>query len=232
MVRISGICGFIAATALSLSAHAEEPSEGSGGLGLSGTAEEAPAAPSDEPVVHGQSGGAAVVTVESTGKPVTVSQIVSRMSATGVVAGGNVTVIGISYKDLCVTPCTFEVKPGLYELGVHGSGVTGTTNQFNLTSGPHKLQADPGSAGVAIGGYLLTITGGVALTTGVVFMLVGDDIMDFPALPLTLIGAGTTGLGIGMLIASSTSLEKVGRAAPPTSVASRRPVGLSLRGAF
>lgn len=231
MVRISGICGFIAATALSLSAHAEDASEGSGGLGLSGTTEEAPAAPSDEPVVYGQSGGPAVVTVESSGTPVTVSQIVSRMSATGVVAGGSVTVVGISYKDLCVTPCTFEVKPGLYELGVHGSGVSGTTNQFNLASGPHKLRADPGSSGVAIGGYLLTITGGVALLTGAVFLFVSDDIMDFPALPLTLIGAGTTGLGIGMLIAGSTSLEKVGSRAQP-NLASRQPVGVSLRGSF
>jgi hypothetical protein len=131
--------------------------------------------------VRGASSGPAVVTVESAGKPVTVSQIVSRMSATGVAADGTVTVIGVTYKDLCVTPCTFEVKPGPYELGVHGSGVSGATNQFDLRSGPYKLRADPGSAGVAIGGYFLTITGGVALVTGVVFLFVSDDIMDFPA---------------------------------------------------
>jgi hypothetical protein len=208
MVRLSGFLGFVAATTLSVPALAEEP------------------------VVHGDSGGPAVVTVESTGKPVTVAQIVSRMSATGVGAGGTVTVIGVTYKDLCMTPCTFDMKPGLYEFGVHGSGVSGTTNQFDLRSGPQKLRADPGSSGVAIGGYLLTILGGVALTTGVIFIFVSDDIMDFPALPLTLIGAGTTGLGIGMMFAGSTSFEKVGRAAAPPRVGLRQPVGVSFRGSF
>jgi hypothetical protein len=230
MVRTGSFLGFLAATTLSFSALAEE--EPAGGLGLSGNASDPPAAAEpDGPVVHADKGGPAVVTVESAGSQVTVSQIVSRMSATGVAAGGAVTVIGVTYKDLCMTPCTFEVKPGLYELGVHGSGVSGTTNQFDLRSGPHKLRADPGSSGVAIGGYFLTILGGVALTTGVVFLFVSDDIMDFPALPLTLIGAGTTGLGIGMMFAGSTSLEKVGRGAQPR-LAGRQPVGVSLRGSF
>jgi hypothetical protein len=219
MVRTSGFLGFLAVTTLSASALAEQPA-----------AAAAPA--SDEPVVHGDSGGPAVVTVESSGKPVTVAQIVSRMSATGVAAGGAVTIIGVTYKDLCVTPCTFEMKPGLYEFGVHGSGVSGTTKQFDLRSGAQKLRADHGSSGVAIGGYLLTILGGVALTTGVIFIFVSDDIMDFPALPLTLIGAGTTGLGIGMMVAGSTSFDKVGRVATPPTVARRKPLGLSLRGSF
>jgi hypothetical protein len=230
MVRTSGLLGFIATMALSISAFAEEPA--TGGLALSGTPDAPPAAGQpDGPVVHGDTGGPAIVTVESAGSPVTVSQIVSRMSASGYAAGAAVTVIGVTYKDLCMTPCTFEVKPGLYELGVHGSGVSGTTNQFDLRSGPQKLRANPGSAGVAIGGYLLTAVGAATLATGIVFIFVSDDIMDFPALPLTLIGAGTTGLGIGMMFAGSTSLDKVGRAAGPGLVA-RQPVGVSLRGNF
>jgi hypothetical protein len=228
MVRSCGFLAFTLSVSLSFTARAED-SAPSGGLGLSGPAPEASGP--DSPVVRGDSGGPAVVTVESSGKPVTVSHIVSRMSATGVGVGGTVTVIGVTYKDLCMTPCTFEMKPGLYEFGVHGSGVSGTTNQFDLRSGPQKLRADPGSSGVAIGGYLLTVLGGVALTTGVVFLFVSDDIMDFPALPLTLIGAGTTGLGIGMMFAGSTSLDKVGRGAGPGLVA-RQPIGASLRGRF
>jgi hypothetical protein len=231
MVRTSGFLGFFVTMAFSFPTFAEEAA--TGGLGLSGTSEAPPAAaPPDGPVVHGNSGAPAVVTVESAGSPVTVAQIVSRMTASGYAAGGTVTVIGVTYKDLCMTPCTFELKPGLYELGVHGSGVSGTTNQFDLRSGPQKLRANPGSAAVAIGGYLLTVLGGVALTTGVVFLFVSDDIMDFPALPLTLIGAGTTGLGIGMMFAGSTSLDKVGRAAAPPRVGSRQPLGLSFRGNF
>jgi hypothetical protein len=228
MVRTCGFLAFTVSLALSFSAHAEDAAT-AGGLSFPGPAPEPQGA--DGPVVHGNSGGPAVVTVESSGKPVTVSQIVSRMSATGVGAGGTVTVIGVTYKDLCVTPCTFEIKPGLYEFGVHGSGVSGTTNQFDLRSGPQKLRADPGSSGVAIGGYLLTILGGVALTTGVIFLFVSDEIMDFPALPLTLIGAGTTGVGIGMMFAGSTSLDKVGRGTGSSLVA-RQPVGISLRGRF
>jgi hypothetical protein len=228
MVRISGLLSFVAATSLSFSALAEE-AQPAGGLGLSGVSD-APAEP-DAPVVHGDSGGPAVVTVESAGTPVTVSQIVSRMSATGVGVGGTVTVVGVTYKDLCMTPCTFEVKPGLYELGVHGSGVSGATNQFDLRSGPQKLRANPGSAGVAFGGYLLTVVGAVGMITGVVFIFVSDDIMDFPALPLTLIGAGTTGLGIGMMFAGSTSLDKVGQGAG-RGLVGRQPVGVSLRGSF
>jgi hypothetical protein len=226
MVRISGLLSFALATSLSFSALAEDAPP-AGGLGLSGDSPQ-----SDEPVVHGDSGGPAVVTVESAGAPVTVAQIVSRMSATGVGAGGTVTVVGVAYKDLCVTPCTFEVKPGLHEIGVHGNGVSGATNQFDLRSGPHKIRANPGSSGVAFGGYALAVLGGTALILGTVFIFIADDIMDFQALPLTLIGAGTTGLGIGMMFAGSTSLDKVGRGAQPSSVASRKPVGISLRGSF
>jgi hypothetical protein len=224
----------LVALSLSAPAFAEDAPEGEpkGGLGLSGS-ESPPSAPtSDVPVVHTESSGPAVVTVESSGAQVTVSQIVSRISATGVGAGGTVTVVGGTYRDLCMTPCTFEVKPGLYELGVHGSGVSGVTNQFELRSGANKLRANPGSAGVAFGGYLLAVVGGVGLVTGVVFLFVSDDIMDFPALPLTLIGAGTTGLGIGMMFAGSSSLDKVGGRAAGPSVASQRPVGVSLRGSF
>jgi hypothetical protein len=230
MVRRCGFLSFALASSVSLSALAEEPT---GGLGLSGQSE----APSSSPgtgvaAVRSESSGPAVVTVESSGTPVTVAQIVSRISATGVGAGGTVTVVGGTYRDLCITPCTFEVKPGLYEFGVHGNGVSGATGQFDLRSGPHKLRANPGSAWVAFGGYALTVIGATTLIVGTVFLFVSDDIMDFPALPLTLIGAGTTGLGIGMMFAGSTSLEKTARLPEPKSLALRKPTGLSFHGSF
>ena len=185
-------------------------------LALSSVATPAYADDADAVVVRGNEGGPAVVTVESSGDPVTVAQITDRMTAQGMAGGQAVTVVGIAYRDLCVTPCTFEMKPGLSDLGVHGDGVTGASAQFDLRSGPQKLRVEPGSAGLAIGGWLTTVLGGSAMLTGVVFLIVSDDVMDFPALPLTLIGAGTTGLGIGMMVAGSTSLEKVGNTLVPT----------------
>lgn len=177
-------------------------------------------------------GGPAVVTVESVGDSVTVSEITGRMAATGVAGGTSVVVAGVSYRDLCQTPCSFEVNSGLLELGVHGEGVSGATKQFNFTPGANRVQVDPGSSGLAVGGYVAAVLGFTAAITGVVFIFVSDDIMDFPALPLTLIGVGTTGAGIGMMVAGSTSLEKVGSETHRPEATAQRPLGLALHGQF
>ncbi len=216
MVKMGGLGLAVAFLALARPALADEAAEPAG---------------DDAAVVVGKETGKAVVTVESSGTAVTVAQITDRMAATGYGAGGTVTVVGVAYRDLCVTPCTFEIKPGLHEIGVHGDGVSGATEQFDLQSGPNKLRAAPGSAWLAYGGYVTTVIGGTGLVIGVVFLFVSDDVMDFPALPLTLIGAGTTGLGIGMMVAGSTSLDKVGSAKAPT-LTGRLPNSLVLRGTF
>jgi hypothetical protein len=181
-----------------------------------------------------QQAGKAVVRVESSGAPVTVAEITGRMAATGVGAGGTVVVAGVSYRDLCVTPCSFEVKSGLLELGVHGEGVSGSSKQFNFPPGDNKVRVSPGSVGLAYGGWVATVLGATAAIIGVVFIAVGDDIMEFPALPLTLIGVGTTGAGVGMMIAGSTSMERVGSGRAPFApvLADLRPAGVRVQTSF
>jgi hypothetical protein len=176
----------------------------------------------------------ASVTVESTGETVTVAQVTDRMVATGMAAGTAVTVAGMAYKDLCRSPCTFEIEPGLYEFMVYGDGVTGASNKFDLRSGPNKLRVEPGSSGVSTGGLWLTALGIVGVVVGVTFMAVGDDVMDFQALPLTLVSGGVTGLGIGMLYWGNTSFEQVGSTGAPATgnATARTPAGLSLRGSM
>jgi len=179
-------------------------------------------------------GEKAIVTVESTGDAVTVAQVTGRMAATGVGAGGTVVVAGMAWKDLCMSPCTFEIEPGLYELMVYGGGVTGASNKFDLKSGPHKLRVEPGSAALSTGGLWVTALGVVGVVLGVTFMIIGDDIMEFQALPLTVISGGATGLGIGMLYWGNTSFERVGSSATPPrgGAAARAQVGFGLRGSF
>ncbi len=179
------------------------------------------------------SGEKATVTVESTGDQVTVAQVTERMTATGVGSGGGtVTVMGMAYKDLCMSPCTFEIKPGMYELMVYGDGVTGASNRFQLRSGTNKLQADPGSAGLYMGGVWVTALGLVGMVLGGVFIAVSDDVMEFQALPLTLISAGVTTGGIVMIASGITSFEKVGSREPAPRTAGGPAMGLRLQGAF
>lgn len=113
------------------------------------------------------------------------------MAARGVsTAGQAVLMVGIAHRDLCVTPCTFEMKPGIAELGVHGYGVSGQTLKLDFQSGPQRLRVNPGSSGLAVGGGILLTAGITTAVVGVVFMALSDDIMSFEALPLTLIGTG------------------------------------------
>jgi hypothetical protein len=189
---------------------------------------------SGEVVVKNQgSGEKATVTVDSHGKPVTVARITDRMVAAGVGAGGSVVVAGIAWKDICISPCTFEIDAGLHELMVYGDGVTGATNKFDLRGGPAKLEVKPGSSALSTGGVWVTALGIVGITTGIVFMAIGDDIMAFQALPLTLISGGVTGLGIGMIYGGNTSFERVGSLeATPSRTLGRMPVGIGLHGSL
>ncbi len=186
----------------------------------------------DGPVVKSENdGGKANVTVESIGRSVTVAQVTNRMMATGYGAGGTVTVAGASWKDICMTPCSFEIKPGLYELMVYGNGATGATNKFDLRGGPAKLRVAPGSAALSVGGIWLTAFGIVGVILGGTFLAISDDKMAFQALPLTLISTGVTGLGIGMIYWGNTSFERVGTSGPTNAIgaAGHAPLGLSFR---
>jgi hypothetical protein len=189
----------------------------------------------DGPLVTSDGNGSkATVTVESTGRAVTVAQVTNRMMATGYGAGGTVTVAGASWKDICMTPCSFEMKPGLYELMVYGNGATGASNKFDLRGGPAKLRVEPGSAALSVGGMWLTAFGIVGVVLGGTFLAISDDKMAFQALPLTLISTGVTGLGIGMIYWGNTSFERVGSTGLPSAVgaAGHAPLGISLRTAM
>lgn len=161
-------------------------------------------------------------------------------------------VMGISWKDICISPCSFELDPGLHELMVYGDGISSTTGKFQLDPGSNDLLAKPGSSLVEWGGVWSTAFGIVAATMGVMFMFLFTEITQYNpdgsetktdsgtkklALPLLLGGLWGTGLGIGMMIAGRTSLERDAYADPNAehggpNVASRTPLGVSYSGRF
>jgi hypothetical protein len=184
--------------------------EGEGGLGLKGEAE------AKEKV--GEAGGAEV-SVRSTGDAVTVAKVMSRMAATGYGAGGAVTVIGVSWKDLCMSPCTFKLEPGMHEIMVYGDGVSGASQKFDFREGKHHLLVKPGSSALSLGGVWVTALGVTAGVLGATFLIIDAD--EYPwALPVTIGGAVGIGGGIAMIVAGSTSLAK--DPAPPAASRGRR----------
>jgi hypothetical protein len=184
--------------------------EGGGGLGLKGEA----APPSKE-----REAGGAEISVRSTGDSVTVAKVMSRMAATGYGAGGAVTVIGVAWKDICMSPCTFKLEPGMHEIMVYGSGVTGATEKFDFREGKHHLLVKPGSSALSLGGVWVTALGVTAGVLGATFLIIDAD--EYPwALPLTIGGAAGIGGGIAMMVAGSTSLAK--DPAPPSASRARR----------
>lgn len=124
-----------------------------------------------------KSGATSKVTVESSGDPVTVAEVSQRMMASGYGYRGAVTVAGVAWKDICISPCSFEMEPGLHEIMVYGDGVNGATKKFQLREGETRLSVDPGSRGLALGGVWTMTLGIVALVTGGTFMLL-DGMMD------------------------------------------------------
>ncbi len=100
-----------------------------------------------------EGGAKAQVSVRSTGKPVTVAAILDRSVGVGNVGGKAATIVTVRYTDICSSPCTFEMDPGLRELAVHGSGVSGTAEKFELKPGPQAFVVEPGSSALAVSGY-------------------------------------------------------------------------------
>jgi hypothetical protein len=164
------------------------------------------------------SGQPAEVTVQSTGEAVTIAKVTDRMAATGYGVGGTVTVLGVAWKDLCMSPCTFKIDPGMHELMVYGPGVTGTSEKFDLRSGKHQLQVKPGSSALSTGGTWVFALGLAAFVTGATFLIIDADEYGW-ALPVTIGGAAGTGGGLAMMMLGRTSFEQVGS---PTARASER----------
>jgi len=202
--------GFCGASVLTAPARADEPVVKSG-TAVGGTTSATPE-------------GKATVAVRSTGAPVTVAVITDRSTGVGNVGGNSVVVMTVHYQDVCQSPCSFELDPGLRELAVHGDGVSSSTKQFQLRPGAQQFVVKPGSAALAAGGYMLVVLGGVAAIVGGTFLVVLPD--SGVGLPLTIGGGVGLGAGIGMWIAGDTSFEP-----EPTQRALRAPT-LNLRGSF
>jgi hypothetical protein len=193
----------------------------------------------------------ALVRVSSTSDSVTVAQILGRSSAVGAVGGHYVVVAGVQYKDICNSPCSFELDPGLHEIAVYGDGIPSATKKLQLDAGEHDLVAKPGSNGLLLGGVWVTALGITAAVTGLLFMFVLTEDIDWDsegnqvttmsgtrkiALPLLLGGAAGTGLGIGMLHWGRSSLEKTDSgqqaALPAAGGFAGAPLGISYRGSL
>jgi hypothetical protein len=188
----------------------------------------------------------ASIEINSTGDAVTVARITERMTATGAAGGTVVTIAGVAWKDLCISPCKIELEPGLHELMIYGDGVTGATNKFDLKAGTHHLRVDPGSSALSTGGVWLTAFGIVAIVMGGTLYLVSSPDTRYNAdgtttetesstqklaTPLLLGGVLGTGVGIGMIYAGATTFEREpGPTAPSSPSSANTPFGLSYRG--
>jgi hypothetical protein len=171
------------------------------------------------------------VTLESTGQAVSIALVSARMASARAMIGQRAIVTSTSSRELCTSPCSFQIAPGVYELEVSAPEVTSASGRFALQTDGSKLRVQPGSASLSTGGFWLTAAGIAAATFGSLYLFVGkEDVTDFRALPLMLIGGASAGIGIAMMRIGNTSFEKVGAASPirESSVASR--VGLTLNG--
>jgi uncharacterized membrane protein len=150
----------------------------------------------------------ATVVVRSPNPDVTVGYVTGRATA---VASNGVVAEGIAWKDVCIAPCTFKLPSGLQDITVTGPGYVGGVERVQLRPGENHIVARPGSAAVRIGGILLGGLGLAAAVTGGTFMLLPRDGTSADpsswALPLLLGGLGATGVGVAMMVMSSTSIE-------------------------
>ncbi len=162
------------------------------------------------------------------------------------VGSSGATASAVAWKDICVAPCSFRTKPGLFSIITHGSGQVAGREQFQLSPGANYLSAKPGSSGMRYGGYALVVIGVAAATFGLIYSAMPatkdydncgttSTCPDKPKpgwpVPVLIGGLVATGVGIGMWIGSSTSIEQT--AAPPAATgATHVPVALTYSGAF
>jgi len=179
-------------------------------------------ASADKPPAEAPAAEQVTVKMRSTGAVVTVAKVTDRMVA----ASGNVVVSGIAWKDLCNSPCTFKLDPGLHELMVYGDGVTSITKKLDLKSGEQSFVVKPGSSALSTSGTWLAAFGILAVVTGGMFLFLFTKSTNYRcdidnscpeeqvestthklALPFLIGGAVGTAAGIWMVSAGSTSIE-------------------------
>jgi hypothetical protein len=232
------LCAFTLAVATP--AWADDTGAPAAGASADKPAAEAPAAPAAEQVT---------VKVRSTGAVVTVARVTDRMIA----ASGYAVVRGVAWKDLCNSPCTFKLDPGLHEIMVYGDGVTSVTKKFDLKGGEQNFVVKPGSSLLSTGGAWLAAFGILTVVIGGMFLFLFTTETKYRcdidnscpeeevestthklALPFLIGGAVGTGAGIWMTTAGNTSIEPEGAATAfqrPTNV-QRNAFGLKYSGTW
>jgi len=193
-------------------------------------------------VDDGESEETAEVFVDSEKSGVVVAEITGEAFAVG---SSGATASAVAWKDICVAPCSFKMKPGLVTLMIHGSDYVAARTQVQLGAGPAYFVAKPGSSGLRMGGYGLVIVGITLVILGGTFaaMPASKDYTNCPTigecpevkrtwpLPVLLGGVVATGVGIGMWVGSSSSIDRSSGPSHPTG-AINVPLALSYRAAF
>jgi hypothetical protein len=177
----------------------------------------------------------ATVLVRSSQPEVKVGYVEGRGVA---MASNGAMAMGVYWKDVCITPCKFQLPSGLQELVATGPGYVGGSQEVELHPGVNKFVVKPGSALTRIGGYTLATLGLTALVMGVIFAAIGLPSTDSKgntttsapswALPAAIGGGAATGVGIAMIALSNTSIER------DASETARLPrvLGVGYRGQF
>lgn len=122
------------------------------------------------PSFAADAGDEPMATVEiSAQKPgYTFAVITGRAVASGV--GGSAS--AVAWEDVCITPCTAQITPGLREVLVYGKGSTASRLKLTLTeTEPIKLEARQGPVwaryaayGLAVGGATVALLGGLGMS--------------------------------------------------------------------
>ncbi|MBX2803521.1 MAG: hypothetical protein KTR31_37920 [Myxococcales bacterium] len=113
-------------------------------------------APQPEFVVDLPSADTARVTVTSKQKGMKVVEITGR----GRGSFGTTTVLATYYRNICKTPCSFEIDPGLVEIGAMGKFTRLGSKEYELTAGTHtNLVVKPRSNALIIGGVAASTLG-------------------------------------------------------------------------
>lgn len=157
----------------------------------------------------------ATLVVDSTKPDTRIGRVTQRMTATASGDGGTATATGVSWVDLCQAPCKVQLPPGLVELKLGGPGYPTTYKHFNLRPGINHVVAKPGSSALYGTGLALFILGAITTTAAGSLWGVGAAFHDKigaefarAAMPVTLVGAGATALGVGLWVAGSSSMKR------------------------
>ncbi len=159
----------------------------------------------------------ATVHVESTGSNTIVSLLESQVS---IVGSNGASAHGVSWKEVCLAPCSFKLEPGIHNVMVYGDGPA-SVMKINLSEGEQtQLEVEPGSNALVVLGTILLYTAPTVALLGGLSYLAQDD-PGIGTVAVALGGVAATGLGIGMIRWGATDFNQVSSAPPPQQVTAR-----------